>query len=237
MADITREQFSEAVNAAMRTIKHLQRELAKLYESLRDELGAGDDALRELIPPTGLRVRADGDSKRPGLSAEYGILFVSREGVDVEGDTDSDADDESEASDSKAVVFTATKPLLAMRILLTNESDSDPVEPQILYAILGDWGVGESDKKPRADEVLQLRRYMARRIPQLLTIGDGPAKRLRTRASVIGRRKGDRRLTCTLLTEVTSVPIFELDDLAAVENFSGNVKKLWAQTAALSYTE
>jgi len=234
MADITREQFAEAVNAAMKTVKHLQRELAKLYESLRDELGAGDDPLRELVSPTGLRVRAHGDNKRPGLSAEYGCLLVSHNSTDAEDENDSEVDDESEASDSKAVVFAASEPVLAMRIVLTNDndSDSDPFEPQIVFAILGNWGVGKSDVKSQADEVLQLRRYMARRIPRILTPGDEAAKRLRTAAAVIGRRKGDRRLTCTLRTAVQSVPIFELDDLSAVERFAGDVKSLWSQQSS-----
>ena len=232
MADITREQFAEAVSAAMKTVKHLQRELAKLYESLRDELGTGAEPLRELISPTGLRVRVRGDNKRPGLSAEYSSLFVSRESADVESETDSDTYDESEGSDSKAVVLVATRPVLAMRIVLTDDSDTDSFEPQILYAILDDWGVGESDKKPQTDDVLQLRRYMTRRIPQVLNAGDEPPKRLRTTAAVIGRRKGDRRLTCNLRTPVASVPIFELDGLAAVEQFAADVKAVWTRASA-----
>lgn len=252
MTEITREQFASAVSAAISSVHHLYREVDRLMVALRDALA---EEPSPLVPVRGISGgKAGRDPGRLVVRHEYGTLFkpamADDDDVDVDdgdedddggGDDDADegVDEAEEGSGSRKRTkrrppeIVADQPLLAMRIGMYDASKPATFEPQIEYAVMSDWAVGNASSTRPGDRFI-LQRYMLRRVPRALATSIGVAKggRLVTRAAarrMTGRKKGeDRRLSCRLPCGVEIVPLYSLDSAEKLEQFAQSMKAMWA---------
>jgi hypothetical protein len=101
-----------------------------------------------------------------------------------------------------------------------------------------DWRIG--DRVPDPSQQLTFMRHMFRRIPKALAYADRKkGASLVTMATVKrlpGSKKGrgdGRRLACRLPMGVEVVPLYELEDPAAVATLAHRMKAMWAATTDL----
>jgi hypothetical protein len=234
MSEITREQFAQAVTATLRTVRHLHRELAKVYDELRDALEIEPSMLRQIVSPTDLKNRVRGEMKRPGLSEVYTAMFA--ESLDGDEGEEEDADD-SEKPSRNVLTLQPDQPVLAVKIMLLDNRSDTGSEPQILYTVLTDWRVGQHGDRPKE---IKVRRYMTRRIPNIVDPGlvETTRSSVRTRASVLGGKgQGNRSLYCRVAAPVQSVAIYTLDGAQAVEKLAADILNLWQRVTSTHSTE
>ena len=243
MSEITRDQFASAVATAISSVYHLYREVDRLMVALREALAEDPNAL---TPVRGTVMGKTGrDPGRLVLRYEYGTLFgaVTPDEDDVEEDDEDEgeeADEEGESEDgaggrrkSKPADIAADEPLLAVRVGMYDASKQTAFEPQLEYAVMSDWTIGDAKSAPGDRFVLQ--RYMLRRVPRALAMSNGIEKggRLVTRSAarrVDGAKKGkgkDRRLSCRLPCGVEIVPLYSLDSADQLDQLAQRMKTMW----------
>lgn len=249
MDEITREQFASAVSAAISSVHHLYREVDRLIAGLRDTLAEEPSPLTSIRGTLG---KAGRDPGRLVMRNEYGALFKPAAQDEDEGEEDDEDEGEEEADEdaedaahraksSKARTpdIAADQPLLAMRIGLYDASKPDAFEPQIEYAVMSDWAIGNATAVRPGDRFL-LQRYMLRRIPRALATSAGVPKggRLVTRSAarrVAGRKKGeDRRLSCRLPCGVEIVPLYSLNSAEKLDGLAHSMKAMWTDALKMS---
>lgn len=247
MSEITREEFASAVSAAITSVHHLYKEIDRLMVGLRDALAEEPSAL---VPLRGTFSKAGRDPGRLVVRHEYGTLFTpmladddvddgddddedgGEEDVDEVTD-DEDAPDVGKKAKRQAPVIVADQPLLAMRVGMYDPGKPAAFEPQIEYAVMSDWAIGDANSSPSGERFM-LQRYMLRRIPRALRMSAGVSKggRLVTRSAArraSGRKKGeDRRLSCRLPCGVEVVPLYSLDSAEKLEQLARAMKAMWA---------
>jgi hypothetical protein len=241
---VTREQFSEAVLAAISSVQHLYRALDRLMIELREALAEPPNALVAIPFTAG---KAGKDSGRLVLRHEYGTLFRPIVSADeAEDDEDEEDDEEGEELDDEdtdrpkrkrsAPVVDAAESLLAVRIAMYEARQHPGFEPHIAFAVMNDWRIG--DRRPDPGQPLTFMRHMLRRIPRALAQADRKkGASLLTAATVkkvpgAKKSKGDgRRLTCRLPMGVDLVPLYELDDASAVSALADRMKVMWVAAA------
>jgi len=156
------------------------------------------------------------------------------EEVEEEDDADEDSDDSPRSRKKQPAVEIATDDtLVGVRIAIFDPRARETFEPNLQWALMSDWSVGREART--ADQRFQLRPYMLRRIPQVLSDHQGAAsgQRVTTRAAVSrghGRvRAKDRRLSCALPIGVRTLPLFALDQATALAALAAEIKAAWLQ--------
>ena len=242
MSDITREQFAAAVAAAVSSVQHLYRALDRLMLELREALAESPHQLAAIPGMQGKSGRSGGG--RLVLRDEYGTLFrpvTSESDLDVddeaesdEGDDDDDDDDESGAPRRGiSPAIAANECLLGLRIAMFDPRRPTSFEPHIAYAAMSEWRMGNA--APVADQQFLLARHMLRRITRSLATAEPRKGALLTTTAqvkrVAGTKKGKglaRHLSCRLPTGVETVPLYALEEPAAVVTLAEKMKEMWA---------
>jgi hypothetical protein len=244
MSDLTSEQFRAAVAAAISGVEHLYREVDLLITRLREELAEEPEPLtlkRGTLGKSGKE-----DSKRVVVRYEYGALFepAIAEGEDAEDDDDEDDEDGPERltagrkAKAKRHEIVAGQPLLAVRIAMYDPRKRADFDPQMQFAVLSDWGLGEAPAPP--DDRFTLQSYMLKRVARSLADRVGIAKgtRIRTTAAArrsTGREKGeDRRLSCSVPAGVEAVSLYSLSSSEALEKVAERMKEMWMSVIGAS---
>jgi hypothetical protein len=183
-------------------------------------------------------------SKRIVVRNEYGALFEPA--TDEDDAVDEDEEDEDEDSEevtaragrkarSNRHEILAGQPLLAVRVALYDARRRGDFEPQLQFAVMSDWALGDSPVQ--RDEGFTLQSYMLKRVPRALADQAGVSKgtRIRTAAAArpnSGYRKGkDRKLTCSAPEGIEAVPLYSVSSAEALEGIANRMKEMW--TAAV----
>jgi hypothetical protein len=249
MSDLTREQFQAAVAAAIAGVEHLYREVDLLVVRLREELAEGTEPLTLMRGTLGKAGKED--SKRVVVRYEYGALFEPAADDDDEEDDELDEDDGDEGEDDDADEemgskskrkgkqrrheIVAGQPLLAVRIAMFDPRKRDGFEPQIQFAVLSDWTLGDAPAQP--DDRFTLQSYMLRRVARALADRTGPPNGTRVRTSAAARPSGgthkgqkgkSRKLTCSAPAGVQGVPLFAINSAEALERLAEQMRQMWA---------
>ena len=245
MSEITREQFAAAVVASVSSVQHLYRALDRLMVELREALADPPTALVPIPFTTG---KSSKDAGRLVLRYEYGTLFRPAAAADEpeeEDDDDEELDDSEESDDDDSESpkrkrgspqIDADEALMAVRIVMYEARQQAGFEPHVAFAVMRDWRIGERAADPSYP--LMFMRHMLRRIPKALAYADRKkGASLVTAATVkrlpgVKKGKGDgRRLACRLPMGIEVVPLFELEDPAAVNGLAERMKAMWAAAA------
>ena len=247
MSDLTAEQFQVSVAAAIEGVENLYRQVDLLIAKLREQLAEDPDPLK-LIRGT-LGKAGKEDSKRVIVRYEYGALFepaddeegLDEEEDDEEGDSeDEDADDAVESQSKgkrkgRRHEVVAGQPLLAVRIGMFNPRKRASFAPEVQFAVMSEWALGDSPTQP--EDRFRLQPYMMRRIARALAdrTGTPSATRIRTNAaarSANGTAKGkSRKLTCALPAGVESVPLYSINNAEALEKLADRIKAMWSSVS------
>jgi hypothetical protein len=239
MSDLTSDQFRSAVAAAISGVEHLYREVDLLVARLREHLAEEPEPLtlkRGTLGKSGKE-----DSKRVVVRYEYGALFEPA----VEDDEDTDEDEDAEDDDardgsqvqnargkSKRHEIVAGQPLLAVRIGMYDPRKRANFDPQIQFAVLSDWTLGESPSQP--EERFTLQSYMLKRVSRALAdrVGIPKGTRIRTTAAArrgTGRQSGeDRKLSCSVPAGVEAATLYSINTGEALEKLAERMKDMWA---------
>lgn len=226
MSDLTREQFQAAVAAAIAGVEQLYREVDLLIARLREELAEEPEPL--VLKRGTLGKAGKGESKRVVVRYEYGALFEPAADDDDLDEDDDELDDEDrdeeedieQAAGSKARrkrgkgrhEIAASQPLLAVRIAMFDPRKRASFEPQIQFAVMSEWALGDTPVQP--EDRFTLQAYMLRRIARALADRAGVANGARIRTSAAARggtglQKGkSRKLSCSLPAGVQTVPLY-----------------------------
>lgn len=248
MSDLTAEQFQVSVAAAIEGVENLYRQVDLLIAKLREELADDPDPLK-LIRGT-LGKAGKEDSKRVIVRYEYGALFEpadDEEGLDEEDEEDDDSEDEDadDAVDSQPKgkrkgrrhEVVAGQPLLAVRIGMFDPRKRASFAPEVQFAVMSDWALGDAPTQP--EDRFSLQPYMMRRIARALAdrTGTPSATRIRTNAAARsatagGATKGkSRKLTCALPAGVESVPLYSINNTEALEKLTDRIKAMWSSVS------
>jgi hypothetical protein len=244
MSDLTREQFQAAVAAAIAGVEQLYREVDLLIARLREELAEEPEPL--MLKRGTLGKAGKEESKRVVVRYEYGALFepaADDDDLDEDDDLDDEDGDEDEdieqAAGSKAQrkrgkgrhEITASQPLLAVRIAMFDPRKRASFEPQIQFAVMSEWALGDTPVQP--EDRFTLQAYMLRRIARALADRAGVASGARIRTSAAARggtglQKGkSRKLSCSLPAGVQTVPLYSIDTAQALESLAEQMKQMW----------
>jgi hypothetical protein len=240
MNELTSEQFNAAVAAAISGIEHLYRETDLLIVRLREELA--DDPEPLTLKRGTLGKSGKEGSKRVVVRYEYGALFEPATDDQDDGEDDEDGGEDDAPDEATAIggrrkrkrsphEIVASQPLLAVRIAMYDPHKLASFEPQVQFAVMSDWALGNSPAGP--DERYRLQSYMLRRVSRALADRVGVSKGLRIRTTAAARRstgpqKGeDRKLSCSLPAGVEAVPLYSMDSAEALETLAKRMKEMW----------
>lgn len=236
MDEAKRQQFAEAVVAAITSVSHLSREVDRLIVELRDRLG---EAPHPLSPIRGTLGKAGKDPGRMSVRHEYGLLFGSpNDEAEPDDDLDEeDADQELPRTGKKGKVeLAADEPLLAVRVVLFDPRRPERFEPCVEYAVMRKWRAGDGPYDTTSR--FAVARYMLRRIPKALANApsDEPGTGLSTRAAAkrlgAGKQpttKGGAKLRVELPVGIKRCPLFSLDSVAALGLLVREIKDTWSK--------
>jgi hypothetical protein len=220
MSDLTREQFQTAVAAAIAGVEQLYRELDLLIARLREELAEEPEPL--VLKRGTLGKAGKEDSKRVVVRYEYGALFEPAaddddldEDDDVEDEDADEDDDVDQAAGSKAKrkrgksrhEIVASQPLLAVRIAMFDPRKRASFEPQVQFAVMSDWALGDTPAQP--EDRFTLQAYMLRRLARALADRAGVASGARIRTSAEHVARGSKRARAAS-SVVRCRPVFKL---------------------------
>jgi hypothetical protein len=234
---ITREEFAAAVISAISSVHHLYREVDRLIAGLGDRLAEEPDSL-VLVP--GVFRKAGRAQARRIIRNEYGLLFTPEIAEGDEGDEDEDegedeGDEPEDEVNQKArkgapAQIGAAQSLVAVRIVVFDPQKGESFEPQVQYAVMNHWTVGNKpwDEK----EIFVLRKSLLKRIPRALGGSDlTKGSKLTTKATVsssVGAKRAEgRQLCCFLPVGVETIPLYDLDSADALDRLGKNMKLMW----------
>jgi hypothetical protein len=243
MSDLTRDQFQAAVAAAIAGVEQLYREVDLLIARLREELAEEPEPL--VLKRGTLGKAGKEDSKRVVVRYEYGALFepaADDDEVDEDDDLDdedADEDEDEQQDGSKAKrksrkgrhEIVASQPLLAVRIAMFDPRKRASFEPQIQFAVMSEWALGDTPVQP--EDRFTLQAYMLRRVARALADRAGVANGARIRTSAAARGgtglpKGkSRKLSCSLPAGVQTVPLYSINATQALESLAEQMKQMW----------
>ena len=238
MNELTREQFRAAVAGGIFGLEHLYREVAHLVARLRE-------ALAQEPEPLALNRGTFGKSGKEGFSFvvryDYSLLFepAVEDDDDSEDEEEGDEDDETEKSPSAAGKkrgnrrlhqLIASQPLLAVRIAMYDPRRREAFEPQIEFAVMTDWVLGDPPARP--DDRFMLEPSMLKRVARALAERVGVEKGTRIRTTATARRtgggqKGKLRLSCSLPAGVEAGSLYSIDSDEALERVAERMKGMW----------
>lgn len=181
------------------------------------------------------------DSKRVVVRYEYVALFEPS--VDDDEDIEDEDVDEDDGPGEPARPtgkrrgkkarheIVAGQPLLAVRIAMFDPRKQASFEPQIQFAVMNDWTLGDSPAQP--DDRFTLQSYMLKRVARALAERVGIAKGTRIRTAAAARRTSgpqqgkDRKLSCALPLGVEAVSLYSIGSAADLENVAKQMKNMW----------
>jgi len=237
---IAREEFASAVASAISSVHHLYREVDRLIIGIKDRLEEEGDPLSFLA---GVFSKAGPSQTRRVIRNEYGALFDPKTGEDDDGDEDEDeVEDDGDVPEEElnhkpqkgtSAQIGAKQALLAVRVVLVDPQKRESFEPQVQYAVMNHWSVGNIwDPK----EVFEVRKSELKRVPKAL-VGADLTKTLTTKATVkssLGAKRADRRqLCCVLPVGVETIPLYNLDTADALGELVKNMKLMWNSAQSL----
>ena len=202
------------------------------------------EALAKEPEPLALKRGTLGKSGKEGshfvVRYDYGLLFEPA----VEDDEDSE-DDETEESPKAAGKkkgtrglhqLIASQPVLAVRIAMYDPRRREEFEPQIQFAVMTDWVLGDLPARP--DARFMLKSSMLKRVARALAERVGVEKGTRIRTTATARRtdggqKGKLRLSCLLPEGVEAASLYSIDSDEALERFAERMKGMWTSVAGV----
>lgn len=236
-ADLTREGFSSAVAATIGSVHHLYREIGRLYVALREALQSEPDPFLVL---GGHPARPSRDGDRTIVRNFFGQLFEPNLAGEDDGEDDTDdEDDEGEEEGGRRrrrppAVLDPERPLLVVKLKLFDPQLLAEFEPEVQYAVLGDWACGTSYRKPKGGTQFELAWHMLRRIVKAFdATGQVQGQRTMTKAMIKGTRgvkSADRQISCVILGSAKRVPVFELDSAESLERLGRDIQDHWRET-------
>ena len=126
----------------------------------------------------------------------------------------------------------AGQPLLAVRIGMFDPRKRASFVPEVQFAVMSDWALGDSTSQ--VDDRFSLQSYMLRRVSRALADRSGTPSgtRIKTSAaarSIAGATKGkSRKLTCALPAGVEAVPLYSINNAEALEKLADRIKAMWS---------
>jgi hypothetical protein len=230
MDTLTATDFAAAVQAAISGVRHLYREITRLHVALTEELEREPLPMRKLLP-TG----KDAREGRVVVRDWFGQLYVGGdldELLDDEEDDDGDEGDEGEEIDDgnrakrQLIPLEPAQPVLGVKVVVHDSRGSSAFVPRIIWAILGDWGIGPT--KQRLDGAVEVKRYMLKRL--LKVIDEGADRgRVVTGAKIAGKtgRKAERNLSTQILGPIGTKALFDLAGTDSVHSLAMEIKDHW----------
>jgi hypothetical protein len=233
---ITREEFASAVASTISSTYHFYREVDRLITGLRDRLVEEPDSLSFLV---GVFSKAGSSQTRRIIRNEYGALFAPIIGEDEDGDEDEseiedDGDEAEEELNHKSrkgspAQIGAKQALFAVRIVLVDPQKRDSFEPQVQYAVMNHWSVG--DRPWDSKEVFEVRKSVLKRVPRALRSDLTKDSKLTTKATVNSapgaKRTDGRQLCCNLPAGVETIPLYDLDSADSLDRLGVRMKQMW----------
>jgi hypothetical protein len=129
----------------------------------------------------------------------------------------------------------AGQPLLAVRIGMFDPRKRASFAPEVQFAVMSDWALGDSATQP--EDRFRLQPYMMRRVARALAdrTGTPSSTRIRTNAAArlsSGATKGkSRKLTCSLPAGVDAVPLYSINNAEALEKLADRIKAMWSSVS------
>jgi hypothetical protein len=245
VAEASGRQFTEAVYAAIHSVRHLYREVDRLNWLLRDELQREPDALRSL-GGTGFGKRKDDEHRV--IRDWYGRLYSpngaeepdegDEEEVGLDEEGDESAEDDHPRKGRGLVRIQSDQALVAVKVILYDPSNRGPVEPVLQYAVLADWVCGSGVRGSAKAATFEIQKSGLRRVLRALPASP-PSDRWVFSKAKVRKTKGakaerDRRLgfRCRGLAKI--VPLYELDSAEAIEKLAETIKAHWKATMGKS---
>jgi hypothetical protein len=203
-----------------------------LLAGLRESLAGEPEPLKLKRGTMGKSGKAN--SKRVVVRYDYGALFepAPDDEEDVEDEDERDEDDTPEEPPLRAgrgrsrraqYEVAPTQPLLAVRIGMYEPGKKSSFEPQVQFAVMSEWSLGDQPNQP--DDRFMLQSLMLKRVSRSLSDREGIAHGARIRTDARARRssvqKGeDKKLSCTLPKGVEAVSLYSLDSGEALERLA-----------------
>jgi hypothetical protein len=245
MAEVSRQEFAEAVHAALGSVWHLCREVDRLNLALRDELQQEPLRFQSLGGFSSGKKSGDNEDRRV-IRNWFGRIYTvgdTQAGEEADGDADEEADDGGDDESTKGhggrlVSIWPERPFLSVKLVLFDPAASDVIEPEIQYVVLGDWAYGAARLKFPAGAPFTLDREMLRRLLRAVPSAGSTTKgkSIMTGAKVGkpkgDKKKGDRRLSFRCLGAVQTAALYELDSAAALEKLARDIKTHWKAVVA-----
>jgi hypothetical protein len=243
MEGVSRQEFADAVSAAVASVKHFYREVDRLVATLKESLLAEPDPLKVVRGSTGKGTSMK-QHGRVVLRDDFSILFEPVADDDAAGDEPDDEDEGEEGDDEEPVAtgrrrsapaeLDPDQPVLALLLNLATSRPAEAFEPTLQYGVLGEWGIGPGGASPEGP--LLLKRYMLKRVAWVLERPD-TSKRMLTHARVIGKGKkskgADRTLSCRIMGGVHTVALYDLDQPKALDDLAEAMRAHWRQVLDL----
>jgi hypothetical protein len=227
---ITREEFASAVASTITSVHHLYREVDRLITGLRDRLVEEPDSLPFLA---GVFSKAGPSQTRRIIRNEYGALFAPIIGEDDDGEDEDEVEDDGDEPEEELkhkplkgtpAQIGATQALLAVRIVLVDPRKRDSFEPQVQYAVMNHWSVG--NKPSDSKEVFEVRKSVLKRVPRALGESDlAKGSKLTTKATV--KSAAGAKLCCLLPVKGETTPLYDLDAADALDKLADSMKEMW----------
>lgn len=231
---ISRDEFRDAVAATIASVHHFYREVGRLYASLRDTLQAEPNPL---VAVGGLAARASRTGERANVRNWFGELFEPSLDDGDPTDEEFDADDEDEEAPKKKgapVVLDSSRSLLVVKLKLYDPSAKAASEPELQYAVIGDWSRGMIQAKSGQDPPLEMVAHMLRRVVRAFEASTQQKGQRVTTKAMVKAKKGaksvDRQVSYRVLTDPQSIALFELDSSGALDRVGREIQDHWAAT-------
>lgn len=232
---ISRDEFRDAAAATIASVHHFYREVGRLYSSLRDTLQAEPNPL---VAIGGLAARASRTGERTNVRNWYGELFETNlddgEAGDDEFDTDED-DEESPKKKGAPVILDSLRSLLVVKLKLYDPTAGPAAEPELQYAVIGDWSRGTAQPASGQGQQLVMAAHMLRRIVRAFEASaQEMGQRVTTKAMVKakqGTKAVDKQVSYRVLTRPQRVALFELDSSDALDRVGREIQNHWASSA------
>ncbi|MBK7403878.1 MAG: hypothetical protein IPJ41_04390 [Phycisphaerales bacterium] len=230
---VSREEFRAAVAATIGSVHQFYREISRLDTTLRESLQAEPDPL---VAIGGLAARAAKDTERTNVRNWFGQLFEPSLEEDEVVEDDTDVEDEEEDGQrkrkSQPILLDSDRHMLIVKLKLFDPRAAEAPEPELQYAVVGDWSCGPANPKAPAGQQLELARYMLRRVVRAFDASSHTkGQRVTTKAMVKskkGTRSIDRQVSFRVLSEAKRVPLYDLDSSAALDTVGTSIREHWA---------
>lgn len=230
---VSREEFAEAVAATIGSVHHFYREVGRLYTALRETLQSEPDPF---VPVGGYGAKPSKDIDRTIVRNWFGQLFEPNLAGEEEEEDDVDEDDADEGTTSRRkqapALLYPDHPMLVVKLQLFHSRQEVGFEPELQYAVIGEWACGTNHAGPTKGDAFQIARSMLRRIVKAFDAAavkqDG--QRHTTHAMIKGKAgsKGvDKRISFRALSTPQRVALYELDSAEALEEAGRSIQRHW----------